>query len=271
MNIFTTLITQPIFNALILLYDVVGDIGVSIIIITILIKLLLLPLANKALRSQRRLQALQPELTKLQEKHKDDRETLSREIMAFYKKEGVSPASSCLPTLLQIPILIGLYFVFRDAISGDHSNLLYSFVPNPGTVNTEFLGVINLAQRDALVLPLITALLQFWQSRMLLPKDLSGPAAMNKQLIYIFPIVTFIFAATLPAALPLYWATSTLFTIIQQYIIIRSMPLPEAKVQAAKDWDAANPDDQVPVPKLPAKRRKKTKGASVTVRQRGKK
>src|SRR4051794_11988040 len=113
MSIFVHLIYQPIFNALIILYNVAGDMGLAIILLTLIIRFLLLPLANKSFRSQRRLQALQPELQKLQEKHKDDKETLAKETMAFYRKEGVSPASSCLPLLVQLPIIIALFYVFR--------------------------------------------------------------------------------------------------------------------------------------------------------------
>src|SRR5687767_11331860 len=112
MDLLHTLFFDPIFNALIFFYNVLGDMGLAIIALTLVIKLVLMPLSGKALRSQRRLQALQPELTRLQKEHKDDREALAREMMAFYKREGVSPASSCLPTLVQIPVLITLFFVF---------------------------------------------------------------------------------------------------------------------------------------------------------------
>src|SRR5438105_244127 len=155
MSIFVHLIYQPIFNALIFFYNLVGDMGVAIIIITLLIRLLLLPLANKSFRSQRRLQALQPELQKLQEKHKEDRETLAKEMMAFYKREGVSPASSCLPVLLQFPIIIALFYVFRNTISGHQQlTLLYPFIHHPHHIDPHFLGLIDLSKPDRLVLPL---------------------------------------------------------------------------------------------------------------------
>ncbi len=271
MNIFEILILQPIFNALVVLYSLFGDIGLAIIAITLIIRVLLLPLSNKAFRSQRRLQALQPELQKLQNKHKDEREVLARELMAFYKREGVSPASSCVPLLIQIPFLIALFFVFKDAVTG-HYPPLYGFIDDPGHLKTTFLGLIDLANPDkSYVLPAIASVFQFVQSRMLLPMQAEGQmAAINKQMMFIFPIITFVFAATLPAALPLYWASTTVFTVLQQYLIMKKMPLAAAKAEGAADWNAANPADPIDAPKT-KRTTKKPKGGNVTVRKRGKK
>lgn len=263
---------DPIFNALIALYNLLGDMGLAIIALTVIIKLVMLPLANKALRAQRRMQALQPELKKLQEKHKEDRETLAREMMAFYQKEGVSPASSCLPTLVQIPVLIALFFVFKDAVTGQHFDSLYSFVQNPGPVDTSTLwGVLDLSKNPnsglALILPVVTGAAMFVQSKMMLPKGDDLPA-LNKQLLYLFPLLTAFFATTLPAALALYWLTTTVFTIAQQYVIMKELPEAKARAEAASDWNAANPADPV----NGKKKKPRTKaGAQVTVRKRKRK
>lgn len=237
----------PIYNALIVLYNVLGDIGLAIIAITLIIKLAFLPLANKAFRAQRRLQALQPELKKLQQKHKDDREALAKETMAFYKKEGVSPASSCLPTLVQLPVLFVLYFIFTDVVHG-HQPALYSFISQPAQIDYNFLGLIDLSQKPnsgaLLLLPLATGLAVFIQAKMVMPKGQDVPA-INKQLTFILPVVTAFFATTLPAALALYWLTSTCFTVVQQAIIMRELPVEKAKAEAVADWNAANPGDPV--------------------------
>ena len=289
MNIFNTVILDPIFNALIFFYNIFGDIGLAIIAITAIVRMLLFPLSAKAFKAQRRMQALQPEMKKLQEKHKGDKEALSKEMMAFYKKEGVNPASSCLPTLVQIPILIALFFVFKDAITGQHLDAVYSFIQRPGSIDPSFLGLIDLSSywghnltAANYILAAGTAGLQFMQSRMLMPKGTDMPA-MNKQIMYIFPVLTFVFALTLPAALPLYWATSTLFMVGQQYWIIKKNPLAQAHEVAIKDWDAANPADPVgadagasaSAAEKPKKRpevlavTKQKGGAKVTVRKRG--
>lgn len=267
MNLLETIFLQPLYNALIALYNVLGDMGLAIIGITLVIRVIMLPLANKAFRSQRKMQALQPELRKLQEKHKDDREVMARELMQFYKREGVSPASSCLPLLLQIPILIALFFVFKDAVTG-HPIDLYGFVASPGTIDTTFLGLIDLAKPDTtFLLPSVAAGLQFIQSRMLLPANQEDMPAITRQMTYLFPVLTFAFSFTLPGALPLYWAATTLFTVMQQYVIMKEMPLATAKAEAAKEWNEANPEDPVQI-KKPSKSRK-SKGAQVTVRKRG--
>lgn len=282
MDFLRTIFFEPLYNALIFFYNLLGDLGLAIIAITVIVKVLLLPLANKALRSQRRLQALQPELKKLQEKHQDDREAMAKELMAFYKKEGVSPASSCLPTLVQIPVLITLFFVFRAPFTENHLSSLYGFVSRPDNPDSFFFGLIDLSRAfnpadladptmiGILLLALFTAVLQFFQSKMLLPADADGlPGAMNKQLIYLFPVLTFVFALTLPAALPLYWATTTLFTILQQLVIMRDLPPATAKAEAIADWNAANPGDRI-APKASRKGKgKKSTGGSVTVRKRG--
>ncbi|MSU76165.1 YidC/Oxa1 family membrane protein insertase [Patescibacteria group bacterium] len=282
-QLFNTVILDPIFNVLIFFYNIFGDLGLAVIALTIVVRLILAPLSGKAFKAQRHLQALQPEMKKLQEKHKDDKEALSRELMAFYKREGVNPASSCLPTLVQIPILIALFFVFKDAVTGQHLDAIYSFIQAPTSINPDFLG-INLASTGAhpanIALAVITAGLQFVQSRMLLPKD---APAMNRQITYLFPALTFVFALTLPAALPLYWATSTLFMIVQQYLIIRKLPLRKAHTEAVADWNQANPKDVIDQkPKLNSGSEKSTKEeakpqakksgkANVTVRKRGQK
>lgn len=286
MNFFNVLILDPIFNALIFFYNLLGDMGLAIIAITLIVKLVLLPLANKAFRAQRRMQALQPELKKLQDKHKGDREAMSKELMAFYQREGVNPASSCIPVVVQIPVLIALFFVFRDAVTGQHLDALYNFVHRPEHLNSTFLGLIDLSKRPntglAYLLPVVTGGLQFVQSRMLLPKDGTAPAGpgaagMSKQLTYLFPALTFVFATTLPAALPLYWATSTLFTIAQQYVIMKEMPLAEAKAEGTRDWNIANPTDPIDgakaltgSTKTPPKGRKSGHSSQVTVRKRSK-
>lgn len=276
MDLLKDLFYYPILNALIFFYGLLGDMGLAIIAITLLVKIVTLPLANKATKAQRRMQALQPDLRKLQEKHKDDRETLAKEMMAFYRAEGVSPVSSIMPILIQIPIIISLFYVFQGAVSGRELEGLYSFVAKPENIDPTFLGLFDLSKPDRIILPLIAAGLQFYQSKMLLPKDQSELPAISKQLLYVFPVVTFVVAATFPAAIPLYYATTTLFAIVQQYVIIKRMPLSSAKSAAVKDWNAANPADAITGASkstTSTKSKKGRKGTSgktqVTVRKRG--
>ena len=235
-ELFHVYLYQPIFNFLILLYNNVAfnDIGIAIIEITIVIKLVLFPLNWQSIKSQKALQDIQPKLKELKEKFKDQKERLAQAMMELYKKEKVNPFSSCLPLLIQLPILWAVYRVFRDglkdggAVSGE---FLYSFVAHPGVIDAHFLGIafFDLSQRNIL-LAVITGALQFWQVKMLMAKkqpsvpgskDEGMMSMMNKQMLYFMPIMTIIIGASLPSGLVLYWLVVTLFTGLQQMFMFR--------------------------------------------------
>jgi YidC/Oxa1 family membrane protein insertase len=229
---------RPLTNLLIGITDVIPghDLGVAIIILTIIIRFILYPLSKKAIQSQRELQAYQPELDKIKEKYKNDKDKQTKATMEFYQEHKINPLSSCLPLLIQMPILIALYWVFRRATAGTVEQLLYSFVPKPENLNARFLGIVDLTRPEVYVLPVLAGASQFYQSWMILsrakkddkklglkekktPQD--ATSMITKQMNYIFPIVTVVFAASLPSAISLYWVTTNLFSIGQQYIIMR--------------------------------------------------
>jgi YidC/Oxa1 family membrane protein insertase len=229
-GIFQTLFYQPILNLLVFLYNVFGDLGVAIIALTIVIKLILLPLSKKSIKYQKATQDLQPKLSELKEKYKGDQKQLSAAMMALYKENKINPFSSCLPLLIQFPFLIAIFRVFRDGFAQNHLDLLYSFVANPGTINTISFGVLELSTRS-IILAVLAGIAQFIQAKMLLTKkpeiktneskDEDMASIMNKQMTYIMPIVTVIIGISFPAGLTFYWLLTTLFTIIQQKIILR--------------------------------------------------
>jgi len=228
MNLFNVILYQPLFNALILIYLYLPghDFGLAVIVLTVLIKLALYPLGVQAIRSQKSLAQLQPKMKEIQEKFKNDKEQQAREMMELYKKEKINPFSGFLPLIIQLPILIGLYRVFWNGFGEAQLKFLYGFVANPGQINTSFLGMMDLAQAS-IVLALITGIVQFFQSRMMLPKQKksAGQAdmsqVMQKQMLYLFPVFTIFILWRLPAAVALYWLSTTLFTIVQQYIILK--------------------------------------------------
>lgn len=226
---FHLILTQPLLNILIWLHNIIpgNDLGWAIIALTVLVRLLLLPLYHRQLRSQQELQKLQPQLEAIKQKHKDDREAQAQATMEFYREHKVNPLSSCLPLLIQLPILIALYRVFLTSLNGnDLSQQLYGFVTNPGIINTSFLGLIDLSQRS-LVLAVLAGAFQFVQSKMLVPKRAqAGPqdnisAVMNKQFVYVFPVLTVFISLSLPSGLALYWVVTTLFAILQQWYIMK--------------------------------------------------
>ncbi len=228
-NAFNIALYQPLFNALVLLYEYLPghDFGVAVIALTILIKFILYPLGAQAIRSQKAMSELQPKMKELQEKFKNDKEQQSKNIMELYKKEKINPLSGCLPLLVQLPILIALFQVFWRGFGEEQLRFLYNFVPYPGQINTTFFGLVNLAEAS-IFLAVLTGILQFIQTKMMTPKKNTAKKGspdfsqmMQKQMLYFFPIFTVFILWRLPSAVALYWLTTTLFTIGQQYITMR--------------------------------------------------
>ena len=231
-NIFHTLLYQPLFNALILLYQFIPgqDFGIAIIVLTILIKIIFYPLTTQAIKSQKILNELQPKIRELQQKFKEDKEKQAKEIIAFYQKEKINPFSGCLPILIQLPILLALFQVFKEGFGPEQMIHLYNFVPHPETVNLIFFGIINLGNSN-IIIAVLTGIAQFFQSRALLPKikkvkkeidQMSQISAiMQKQMLYFLPFFTFFVLLTLPSAMGIYWLTTSLFSIGQQHLILK--------------------------------------------------
>lgn len=222
-------IYAPLLNLLVWGYNSLPghDIGVVIIVITVLVRLLLAPTMHKQIKSQHAMTRLQPKLDELKEKHKDNKEAHAKAMMDLYKEHKVNPFSSCLPLLIQLPILIALYQVFQTALNGNLTGLYHS-VYNPGSINPYFLGLINLA-KPSYVFAVLAGVLQFWQARMMLGTQTKKPTdatarAIQMQTTYLLPIFSTVIAATLPAGLPLYWIVTTLFAIGQQYYTIKRIP-----------------------------------------------
>lgn len=259
---------NPLFNLLILIVALLPghQVGWAIIILTLLIRILLLPVTIHTARVQVRMRALQPKIDELRKKHKGDRNLQAQATMALYKEEGVSPFSSCLPLIVQLVVLLVLYYVFRDGLSTAHFNNLYSFTPRPDSINTSFFG-LDLAKPDVLILPLIAGLAQFWQTKITFIPSMNPDdptAAFSKQMVYIAPLMTFIFARGFPAALPLYWTVTSLFTVAQQeYVLKRQGLVPQAipKVVSKLEKDGE--------PISGEQKEKKKSGVTVTVRKRG--
>lgn len=235
-QIYNVIFYQPIFNLLVWLYEVIPgqDIGVAIIVITTLLKIVLFPFSLQALKSQRALNSLQPKLKELQEQHKGDKEKQARATMELYASEKVSPFSSCLPLIIQLPFLIAIYHAMQKGLAGGGFEMLYPFVSNPGAIDTSFLGLIDLSVRS-IPLAVLAALAQLWQTLMLSPKPKPGAklpgskdedtlAAVNRQMTYLMPIMTFVIGLQFPGGLALYWLTMNLLTVAQQWLFFQREP-----------------------------------------------
>ncbi len=230
-NLFTIIFYQPILNLLVFLYNTISfqDLGVAIILLTILIKLILWPLGRQAIKSQKSLQDLQPKIEELKKKYADNKVELSRATMDLYKDNKVNPFSSCLPLLIQLPFLFAVYRVFSDGL-GNKLNLVYSFIYKPEVINGISFGFLNL-NKPNIPLAVLAGLAQFWQAKMMMTKqpeiktvgakDESMTAIMNKQMLYFMPAITIFIGISLPGGLTLYWFVITVLTALQQLIVFK--------------------------------------------------
>ena len=254
-SLFNTILVWPIINALVGIYKILFflhvpyALGFSIILLTIAIRLILYPLISSQLKASKKMQEISPHLSKLKDKHKNDAKTLQAETMKLYKEFGVNPAAGCLPLIVQLPIIWGLYSVLqqivslgvKDVVLSINRIVYFDFLKLSGSWDPNFLG-IPLGQNPAgmiskigpliLIIPLLTFLFQFIQSKMMIPhkgkdkdkdkkekKKDDFASAFQSQSLYIFPVMIGFFSYTFPLGLSLYWNTFTIFGIVQQYLI----------------------------------------------------
>ncbi len=236
---YTTFIIKPFFNFLVLMGSILPghDLGMAIILLTLAVKIILFIPTQHSLEGQKKMQLLQPQIEALRKKHADDAVKMNQEIMKVWKENKINPFQSCLPLLLQFPVLIGLYHVIRDtqdlALS---QHLLYSaFHDLAWTFDTMFLG-LNLTVTYALLFAPLLVVLQFIQMKLTFfiadkkkakkideavhqpdnPQDMQ-----QKIMLYVLPLMIGFFAWKVPSAVSLYWGISTLFAIGQQLIVNR--------------------------------------------------
>jgi YidC/Oxa1 family membrane protein insertase len=234
--IWHTIFFDPIYNSLVFFIDVVrnGDVGVAIICTVILVKTIILPISLKAARTQFAMRELEPKLAKIKEDYKDKREIQATKTMELFKEAEVNPFSSILLLFIQIPIVIALYFsVARGGgvpLPAINTDILYSFIPTPGTVNMIFLGFMDITAKS-LPLALIAGFTQFIHTHLSLPptKERDPKAepnfkddfarSMQLQMRYVMPVIITFAAYTLSASIALYFTISNLMAIAQEYVV----------------------------------------------------
>lgn len=222
---FYTFLSRPLFNVLIWLYNAVPgrDLGVAIVILTVIIRLIFYPLSQKAIKSQKAMAEVQPKIKEIQKKYKDNKEEQAKALMNVYRQHKVNPMSGCLPILIQFPVLIALYHVFISGLNPQKLEMLYSFVQKPAALNLMFLGLVGLSEKS-LILAVVAGVSQYFQAKTMPQIKSFGKsgsfdftAVLNQQMIYFMPLLTVVIAWTLPAALSIYWIVNNIFSIIQQY------------------------------------------------------
>jgi len=225
---------NPIYNALIALIALVpgGDVGVAVILLTISIRLILLPFSLSAARTQRAMKALEPKIKALKEAYKDDKEREAVETLALYKAAQVNPFASILTAFIQIPVLLALYWVFRyESFTVMNVARLYAFTPTPHTVSLEFLGIISVMGKS-LFLAVCAGLTQLLQAHMALSgtmKPAPGAAQgdfqkiIGMQLKYVFPFLIAAISYTTSGAVALYFIATNLAGSAQEWHVRRTI------------------------------------------------
>ncbi len=274
---FNTILIAPLVNALFFIYGIIPghDFGVAIILLTILIRLILWPLASKQLHSQKKMQSLQGDISKVKIKAGGDKQKEQAMLMELYKEKEVNPFSACLPAILQFPILIAMFVVFKKATGSIDGveNLLYEPVKNLSYIssilsgqtafNTTLFGLIDMA-KPSYLLAIVAGLTQFVQVKMITPRkqktDAADPQAkMTSFMNYTFPALTVFIAWGLPAALPTYWITTNFIAIFQQWLIMRGEVDEMEKMDVVKvirKGDTSKATKKLPKPKVKKKPKK---------------
>ncbi len=225
--LFNEIIYRPLFNILIWFYSLLfNDLGLAIIFLTVLVRLLLFPLFQKSLKHQKILQEIQPQIKKIQESHKSDKQKQTQAIMEFYKERKINPFMPIFLLLVQLPVLFALYRLFAQGVSESTLNALYPFVAKPVILNHTLLGLIDLG-RPNIILTALATITQYFQGQLSLPQKQKGEALSpqeraSRQMVYFIPVITLIFLLNLPSAIGLYWIATTIFSIIQQILVNRS-------------------------------------------------
>ena len=236
--IWHTIFFDPVYNALVFFIDVIpgGDVGLAIICTVILVKTVILPISLKAARTQLVMRELEPKLESIKKEYKDNREMLAVKTMEVFKDAKVNPFSSIFLLFLQIPIVIALYFSVYSgggiALPGINTALLYSFIPNPESVNMIFLGFMDITAKS-LFLAIVAGVTQYIHTNLSLPalkpRDANAEPnfkddfarSMQVQMRYVMPVLIILVAYTLSASIALYFTVSNLMAIAQEYVVRR--------------------------------------------------
>jgi len=249
MNVGHLFLYRPLISLLALFYRASGNLGIAIIILTLVIRLLLLPLTLPGMKAALKLQQLAPQLEKLKKKYAHDKQKLAQAQMSFYRQHQINPAAGCLPQIVQILVLITLYRVFSDilmktdpaGIVAKMNALVYPFLrlPENTLVSRHFL-YLDLAKPDLIFIQgkgipgfflCLAVVAQYLAAKLTLPtveqeaklakKTVSASddfsAMMQKQSLYLFPLMTFLFGFSFPSGLVLYWSIFSLFNLGQQW------------------------------------------------------
>ncbi len=238
-SIFQNFLVEPLYNALVFLLNIIpfADLGVAVIILTVVVRVILFPISRNAIKSQIKMKEIAPKIKELQEKYKDDRQKLALETMQLYRDNNVKPFASILMIFIQLPIIFALYFVFfREGLPNINLDILYSFISAPENISANFL-LIDLTQKS-LVLAVLAAFTQFLQAKILMSRNTQTATntenqtekekmmndimkGMQIQMKYVMPLFMGFIAFSLGGVIALYFATSNTFSIFQELYLTK--------------------------------------------------
>ncbi|MGP1486273.1 YidC/Oxa1 family membrane protein insertase [Peptostreptococcus stomatis] len=211
------------------IYGVIGNYGLSIIVFTIIVKMILMPLTVKQTKSTFAMSEINPKVKEIQAKYKNKPEKQNEEISKLYKESGINPLSGCLPILIQMPILMGLFYVFKDPVT--HG--VFASKAAMAAANGNFLWIKALSKPDY-ILAVFSGVSAYLMQKVMTPKDqIEGPM---KMMSWLLAGMSLYWGFVLPAALTLYWGVSSIFSVFQYYLITR--PLKSKLEQEKADKEA---------------------------------
>ncbi len=241
-KLFHTVFYKPLYNALVLIIDVLPnqDVGIAVIILTILVSVIILPITLKATRTQVKMKLLEPKLKEIRQKYKDNREQQALEMMKLYREEKMNPFSGFLLLLVQMPFIFTLYYIFaRTGLPEINPDLLYSLVSTPTDINIFFLGLVNVTEKSV-GLAIIAAAAQFFQSHIMLanqPKKKeedkketkkTEPSfqeelakSMNMNMRFGLPVFIGIMAYSFTGVIAIYFTIRSIITVVQEVFVKR--------------------------------------------------
>ena len=231
-SIYNTAFYEPLLNALVFLINVLPthDIGIAVIILTIIVKFIIFPFQHRSVMAQRKIRSLEPELKAIKEKYKKDNQEQAKKMMELYRAHGVNPFSGFMVLLVQLPVFIALYKIFMVGADFDLSRI-YSFISTPTDINVKFLGLIDMTKVNY-ILAATAGITQFFQMKLAIPpikkagkmgksfKD-DLVKSMSVQAKYIMPAFVFFIALKFSSAMALYWTTMNIFAIVHESVVKR--------------------------------------------------
>lgn len=247
-EIWRLILFQPLTNGLIFFYQIFGNLGVAIIVLTLFIRALLIPLTVPSMKAAKKMQELAPQLEKLKRKYKDDKQKFAQAQLELYRAHGANPAAGCLPQIIQLLVLIALYQAFSQVLRANGTEIIARLneilypslrLPLETKINLSFL-YLDLSKPDVFhfsgvpipgIFLILAALTQFLSSKMLQPAAKRGEevaqktpektddlaTSMQSQMLYLFPLMTILIGFTFPSGLILYWFIFSAFQLLQQY------------------------------------------------------